>query len=323
MNVHAPALARAHALDEATSAFAGDVIGNLSQHPKKLSPKYFYDAAGSELFEQITVLPEYYPTRTELGILRSRGDEIAAIIPKGAALVEFGAGATTKVRLLLERCEFGAYVPVDISGEFLNAQADALRRDFTDLSVYPVAADFTAPFALPAEISGMPKVGFFPGSTLGNFEPHEAQAFLRSARDILGKGAQMIIGVDLEKSERVLYDAYNDSAGVTARFNLNVLVRINRELGGNFDISGFMHRSIYNRERHRIEMHLIAKKAQSVRILGQNFTFRPGESIHTESSYKYSLERFTALARGSGWSVRSSWTDAERMFSVHALVAED
>src|SRR3954454_9336067 len=326
MNVHAPALAKAHQeahqVDEPASAFAGDVIGDLARHPKRLSPKYFYDARGSELFEQITVLPEYYPTRTELSILRDRGGEIAAIIPKGAALVEFGAGATTKVRLLLERCEFGAYVPVDISGDFLTAQADALRKDFPDLAVYPVAADFTAPFALPAEIADMPKVGFFPGSTLGNFEPHEAQAFLRSAREILGLGAQMIIGVDLEKNERVLYDAYNDAAGVTARFNLNVLVRINRELGGNFDISGFMHRSIYNRERHRIEMHLIAKKAQSVRILGQNFSFRPGETIHTESSYKYSLERFTALARQSGWSVRSSWTDDERMFSVHALVAE-
>src|ERR1700712_2022324 len=273
MNVHAAALAKAHQFDEATTAFAGDVIDDLSQHPKRLTPKYFYDATGSELFEQITVLPEYYPTRTELGILRERGAEIAAIIPAGAALVEFGAGATTKVRLLLERCAFGAYVPVDISGDFLKAQADALRRDFPALSVYPVAADFTAPFALPDAVKDMPKVGFFPGSTLGNFEPHEACAFLRSAREILGKDARMVIGVDLEKDERVLYDAYNDAAGVTARFNLNVLVRINRELGGNFDISGFMHRSIYNRERHRIEMHQIAKKAQSVRILGQNFSF--------------------------------------------------
>src|ERR1700704_5195117 len=288
MNVHAPALA--DRFDEATSVFAGDVIGDLSKFPKKLSPKYFYDARGSELFEQITVLPEYYPTRTELSILRDRGGEIAAIIPKGAALVEFGAGATTKVRLLLERCQFGAYVPVDISGDFLNAQAEGLRKDFPGLAVYPVAADFTAPFALPAEIAGMPQVGFFPGSTLGNFEPHEAGAFLRSAREILGTGAQMIIGVDLEKNERLLYDAYNDAAGVTARFNLNVLVRINRELGGNFDLSAFMHRSIYNRDRHRIEMHLISKKSQSVRILGRNFSFRAGESIHTESSYKYSLE---------------------------------
>src|SRR4051812_44409695 len=171
MNVHAPALAQAHAFDEQASVFAGDVIGDLSQHPKKLSPKYFYDAAGSELFEQITVLPEYYPTRTELGILRGRGREIADIIPNGAALVEFGAGAATKVRLLLGRCGFPAYVPFDISGVFLSAQAEALRKVFPALGVSPGAADFPAPFVLPADIAGMPKVGFFPGSTLGNFEP--------------------------------------------------------------------------------------------------------------------------------------------------------
>jgi dimethylhistidine N-methyltransferase len=323
MNVHAAALAKAHRLDEQTTAFAGDVIEDLSQHPKRLSPKYFYDATGSELFEQITLLPEYYPTRTELGILRDRAGEIAAIIPEGAALVEFGAGATTKVRLLLEQCALGAYVPVDISGDFLKAQADALRKDFPALSVYPVAADFTAPFALPDAVRAMPKVGFFPGSTLGNFEPHEACAFLRSAREILGEGARMVIGVDLEKDERVLYDAYNDAAGVTARFNLNVVVRINRELGGNFDTTAFMHRAIYNRDRHRIEMHLISKKAQTVRVLGRSFSFRAGESIHTESSYKYSLERLKALAQGSGWTPLESWTDAAGMFSVHALVASD
>ncbi len=323
MNVHAAALAKAHRFDEQTTAFAGDVIDGLSQHPKRLPPKYFYDATGSELFEQITLLPEYYPTRTELSILRDRAGEISAIIPEGAALVEFGAGATTKVRLLLSECKFSAYVPVDISGDFLKAQADALRKDFPALDVYPVAADFTTPFALPDQVKAMPKVGFFPGSTLGNFEPHEACSFMRSSREILGEGAQMVIGVDLEKDERVLYHAYNDSAGVTARFNLNVLVRINRELGGNFDLSAFMHRAIYNRERHRIEMHLISKKAQTVRVLGRSFPFRTGESIHTESSYKYSLDRFTALARGSGWSPRSSWTDKDGMFSVHALVASD
>src|ERR1700736_1628880 len=289
MNVHAPALAKAQRFDEQTSAFAGEVIGDLSQHPKRLSPKYFYDATGSELFEQITLLPEYYPTRTELSILRDRGRAISAIIPEGAALVEFGAGATTKVRLLLNECAFGAYVPVDISGDFLKGQADALRQDFPDLDVYPVAADFTAPFALPDPIAAMPKVGFFPGSTLGNFEPHEACAFLRSAGEILGEGARMVIGVDLEKDERVLYDAYNDAAGVTARFNLNVMVRINRELGGNFDTNAFMHRAIYNRDRHRIEMHLISKKAQTVRVLGRSFSFRAGETIHTENSYKYSF----------------------------------
>src|SRR5450759_987304 len=323
MNVHAAASAKAQRFDEQTSTFAGDVLDDLSQRPKRLSPKYFYDAAGSELFEQITLLPEYYPTRTELGILRDRGSAISAALPKGAALVEFGAGATTKVRLLLNECAFGAYVPVDISGDFLSAQADALRKDFPGLDVYPVAADFTAPFALPDAVAGMPKVGFFPGSTLGNFEPHEACAFLRSARDILGKDAQMVIGVDLEKDERVLYEAYNDSAGVTARFNLNVLHRINRELGGNFDTGAFTHRAIYNRERHRIEMHLISRRTQTVRVLGRSFSFRAGESIHTESSYKYSLERFAALARGSGWTPRESWTDAAGMFSVHALVASD
>jgi dimethylhistidine N-methyltransferase len=323
MNVHAAALAKAHRFDDRTSAFASDVIDGLTQQPRRLSPKYFYDAAGSELFEQITLLPEYYPTRTELGILRDRGAEIAKLIPQGAALVEFGAGATTKVRLLLDSCKFGAYVPVDISGDFLHAQAHALSKDFPTLDIYPVTADFTAPFKLPAKVKAMPKLGFFPGSTLGNFEPREACSFLRSARKILGEGAQMIIGVDLEKDERVLVNAYNDAAGVTARFNLNVLVRANNELGGKFDLSAFTHRAIYNRERHRIEMHLISRKAQTVRILGRSFSFRSGETIHTESSYKYSLDRFVALARGSGWKPTASWTDADGMFSVHALVAEE
>ncbi|MDB5621116.1 L-histidine N(alpha)-methyltransferase [Tardiphaga sp.] len=319
MNIHAPLAAVP--LDENASDFAADVTQALSQHPKKLSPKYFYDAAGSELFEQITRLPEYYPTRTELEILRARGSDIRAIIPKGAALVEFGAGATTKVRLLLNECEFGAYVPVDISGDFLHAQAAELRADFPALNVYPVTADFTAAFALPDAVQAMPKVGFFPGSTLGNFEPHEACAFLRSARAILGPGALMLIGIDLEKDEKLLHAAYNDAAGITGQFNKNVLVRINRELGGDFDLSAFTHRAIYNRERHRIEMHLIARKPQTVHLLGRSFTFRAGESLHTESSYKYSLERFAALARGSGWTPKASWTDSDKQFSVHALVA--
>jgi dimethylhistidine N-methyltransferase len=323
MNVYAPALAKAHRLEEQTSAFASDVLDGLSAHPKRLPPKYFYDATGSELFEQITLLPEYYPTRTELGILRDYGSDISTIVPKDSALVEFGAGATTKVRLLLKNCAFGAYVPVDISGDFLKAQANTLRKDFPGLAVYPVAADFTAPFTLPEAIAAMPKVGFFPGSTLGNFEPHEACAFLRSARDILGRNARMIIGVDLEKDENVLHQAYNDKAGVTARFNLNVLHRINRELGGNFDVSAFAHRAVYNRDRHRIEMYLISRKSQTVRLLGRTFSFRAGESIHTENSYKYSLERFAALARGSGWIPSDCWSDAAGMFSVHALVASD
>jgi dimethylhistidine N-methyltransferase len=323
MNVHATALAEAHHLDEPTSTFARDVIDDLSRAPKRLSPKYFYDAAGSALFEQITVLPEYYPTRTELSILRNQASAISAFLPEGAALVEFGAGATTKVRLLLGACRLGAYVPVDISGDFLNTQAEALRADYPGLGVYPVTADFTEPFQLPEAVRAMPKVGFFPGSTLGNFEPGEACTFLKSARSILGKDARMVIGVDLEKDERTLYDAYNDRAGVTARFNLNVLHRINRELGGDFDVGAFIHRAVYNRDRHRIEMHLISKKALTAEVLGQKFSFRPGESIHTENSYKYSIERFALLARVSGWTLLETWTDAEAMFSVHALMASD
>ena len=323
MNVHATALAEAHRFDEPTSVFARDVIHDLSRAPKRLSPKYFYDVAGSELFEKITVLPEYYPTRTELSILRDRSCDISAIIPDGAALVEFGAGSTTKVRLLLGQCRLGAYVPVDISGDFLNAQAQILRADYPELAIHPVTADFTATFELPEAVRDMPKVGFFPGSTLGNFEPGEACTFLKSARAILGRGARMVIGVDLEKDERTLYDAYNDTAGVTARFNLNVLHRINRELGGDFDVGAFIHRAIYNRDRHRNEMHLISKKALTAEVLGTKFSFRPGESIHTENSYKYSIERFNLLARVSGWKLLQSWTDEAGLFSVHALVASD
>ena len=322
MNVHASALAKARLRDEQTTTFARDAIEDLSQCPKRLSPKYFYDAAGSELFEAITRLPEYYPTRTELSILRERGNEIAEIMPAEAALVEFGAGATTKVRLLLEHCAFADYVPVDISRDFLQAQANGLRQDFPSLGIHPVAADISTPFVLPDAVAPLPKVGFFPGSTIGNFEPHEANSFLKSVREILGQGALMIIGVDLEKDERILCNAYNDKTGVTARFNLNVLVRINRELGGNFDLSAFIHRAIYNRERHRVEMHLISRKSQTVRMLGASFSFRTGESIHTENSYKYSLDRFAALARGAGWRIRETWTDDAKMFSVHALEAE-
>ncbi len=319
MNIHVATRPSRHHPDDPRFAFARDVVTGLSQQPKQLPPKYFYDETGSHLFEQITLLPEYYPTRTELKILRERGADIACIIPRGAALVEFGAGATTKVRLLLDRCKFSAYVPVDISGAFLNGQADALRADFPDLSVHPVVADFTTPFALPEAVKDMPKVGFFPGSTIGNFDPAEARAFLDSARKILGEGATMIVGVDLEKAEPLLHAAYNDSAGVTARFNENVLARINRELGGDFDLSNFVHRAVYNRERHRIEMHLVSLKAQNAHLCGETFLFGAGESIHTESSYKYSTARFQALARESGWMPEAIWTDDDRMFSVHAL----
>ena len=264
MNVHAPALAKAHRLDEQTSAFAA----RRDRRPVAAS-----EAAVAEIFLRRHRLGTVRADHAAAGILpdphrarhpaRSRQRRSRPSSRKARRWSNSAPARPPKSGCCWTNCDFGAYVPVDISGDFLKAQADALRQDFPGLAVYPVAADFTAPFALPDAIAGMPKVGFFPGSTLGNFEPHEACAFLRSARDILGTGAQMIIGVDLEKDERVLYDAYNDAAGVTARFNLNVLVRINRELGGNFDLSAFTHRAIYNRERHRIEMHLISKKPQT------------------------------------------------------------
>jgi len=322
MNMHVAVQARAHQLDPQTQTFAADVLDGLSQPQKSLSPKYFYDDAGSELFVEITKLPEYYPTRTELGILRERAAEIAALIPANAAIVEFGAGATTKIRMLLAAHRVAAYVPVDISGDFITAQAEGLRRDFPDLAVYPVAADFTEPFALPEAVRELPKVGFFPGSTLGNFEPHDAAHFLTSARAILGRGARLIIGVDLEKDERLLVPAYDDAAGVTAQFNLNVLRRINRELGGDVELPAFAHRALYNRDQHRIEMHLVSLRDQTVRILGERIAFRAGETIHTENSYKYSLDRFRALAQQSGWTLQQSWTDADGLFSVHALQAD-
>ncbi|PZA13432.1 L-histidine N(alpha)-methyltransferase [Rhodopseudomonas palustris] len=322
MNVHVAVQTQAHRLDPNTAAFARDVLDGLTRPQKELSPKYFYDDAGSELFVDITRLPEYYPTRTELSILHDRAAEIAELIPPDAAVVEFGAGATTKIRLLLAAHQVAAYVPVDISGDFIVTQAEALQRDFPQLAVHPLAADFTKPFALPPAVRELPKVGFFPGSTLGNFEPQEARRFLESARDILGHGARMIIGVDLEKDERVLVPAYDDAAGVTARFNLNLLIRINRELGADFDLEAFAHRAIYNRDQHRIEMHLVSLRDQTVHLFGERIGFRAGETIHTENSYKYSLERFRALAQQAGWTPKQCWTDPDAMFSVHAIEAD-
>jgi dimethylhistidine N-methyltransferase len=303
-----------------TEAFAQDVIAGLSATPKRIPPKYFYDREGSRLFEEITRTPEYYPTRSEHEILRMQAGAIVQHFPTGAALVEFGSGACIKVRFLLDAArKLRAYVPVDISGDFLNAEAAALRKDYPNLAILPVVADFMKPFALPAAVSDLPKIGFFPGSTIGNFEPHDASAFLRHAGTILGAGAVMIVGVDLIKDEAVLNAAYNDAAGVTARFNLNVLRRINRELGGTFKLDAFEHHAFYNRERKRIEMHLASRVRQKVTVAGSTFEFRAGETIHTENSYKYSPQSFAALARGAGWSLLDRWTDAKGNFAVCAL----
>jgi dimethylhistidine N-methyltransferase len=304
------------------NAFATDVITGLSATPKRLQAKYFYDKAGSQLFEQITTLPEYYPTRTELHILKSNAEAIAALIPAGAVLVELGSGPTIKVRLLLRATpDLFAYVPVDISAEFLDAEASRLRADFPDLAVLPVAADFTRSFELPAAVASRPYVGFFPGSTIGNFEPLEATALLHHAVQILGPGSTFIVGVDLVKDRQVLHAAYNDAAGVTAKFNLNLLTRINRELGADLDLTCFEHQAIYNAELRRIEMHLASRVAQKVTVCGRTFEFRAGETIHTENSYKYTPESFAALARGAGWTPKAVWTDEKNYFSVHALTA--
>jgi len=270
------------------------------------------------------MLPEYYPTRCEIGILTERSQDIARLMPAGAALVEFGSGASTKTRIVLhETKSLAAYVPVDISAEFLRQQADALRREFPDVAMLPVAADFSKPFELPASVHELPRAGFFPGSTIGNFEPHEASAFLRHAARVLGRGATFIVGVDLVKDTQILQHAYNDRQRVTAAFNLNLLARINRELGAKFDVATFEHHAFFNRERSRIEMHLASHKRQRIKICGECIDFRAGETIHTENSYKYTLDSFAALARGSGWQPISAWTDAGANFSIHALVFED
>ena len=306
--------------DEA-SAFEIDVVEGLSATPKRIPAKYFYDGAGSQLFERITELPEYYPTRCELRILRDHASDIAKLIPAGAALVEFGSGSNRKARILLAAApKLAAYVPVDICDEMLLQEAAELRGDFPQLKILPVVADICFPFELPAEAKAAPaRVGFFPGSTIGNFEPHEAAAFLRNAASILGAGATLIVGADLIKPIEVLNAAYNDAAGVTAKFNLNLLVRINRELGGGFKLDTFEHHAFYNRERSRIEMHLASLKRQKVKVAGDTFEFRAGETIHTENSYKYSIESLGALARCVGWQPAGAWTDPRDYFSIQAF----
>jgi L-histidine Nalpha-methyltransferase len=302
----------------ATNAFADDVAAGLAATPKRLPPKYFYDLTGSALFDRITRLPEYYPTRSEIGILQDNAPAIASLFPTGCALIEFGSGSSRKARILLSAAAtVEAYIPVDISGDFLQQDLAQLRRDFPHLTVYPLVKDFTLPFEIPAALARMPRVGFFPGSTIGNFEPDEARHFLRHIAQMLGAGSLLVIGIDLVKDEETLNRAYNDAEGVTAKFNLNLLARIDRELGGDFDLSAFRHEAFFNRQSSRIEMHLVSARRQRVHVNGATIDFRAGETIHTENSYKYSIESFQALALGSGWSPLKVWTDG--LFSVHAL----
>ncbi|MFO0851787.1 MAG: L-histidine N(alpha)-methyltransferase [Gemmataceae bacterium] len=306
----------------ATARFRADVLAGLSRPQKRLPAKYFYDAAGSRLFDRICELPEYYPTRTELGILGRHADAMAGWCGSGCLLVELGAGSLRKVRHLLDRLESPAgYVPVDVSGDHLAAAARALADGYPGLPVRPVVADFTAPFDLPLPPARR-RVVYFPGSTLGNFEPAEADALLRRVARLVGPGGGLILGVDLRKPAAVLEPAYNDAAGVTAAFNRNLLVRINRELGGDFDPAAFAHRAFYNAGRSRVEMHLVSGRRQRVRVGRAAFDFRPGETIHTENSHKYDRNELAGRAAGCGLRLAETWADERGYFAVLGLTAQ-
>lgn len=303
------------------SAFAMAVCQGLARPQKTLPCRYFYDAAGSELFEQITELPEYYPTRTEAGILAAHAAEMAAGVPEGSVLVELGSGSSVKTEILLRELPgLAAYVPLDVSPSALDGAKRRLASRFPALDVHPIVGDFWHPVQFPAHLAGRAKTGFFPGSTIGNLTPVEAVRLLSVVRSSLGRGSRLIIGVDLRKDEGVLVRAYDDAAGVTAAFNLNLLARINRELGGTFDLDAFRHRALYNRRDGRIEMHLVSTRDQGASVCGRAFRFAADETIHTENSYKYSLEQFRDLAGSAGWTAGRVWTDAERLFSVHELL---
>lgn len=306
------------------SGFARDLHAAFAARPHSISPKYFYDAAGSALFDRICELPEYYPTRTELGILEQHAHEFARLAGPRAEIIEFGAGSLRKVRILLEAFEAPArYVPIDISGEHLEASAAELRRAFPRLDVQPVVADYTQRVALPAPTADSgARIGFFPGSTIGNFTPEEAVAFFRLAADEL-RGGALLLGADLVKDPAVLHAAYNDAQGVTAAFNLNLLARANREPGCRFALDQFFHYAFYNAQRRRIEMHLVSACRQAVEVCGQRFELDEGESLHTENSYKFTIDGLRALAREAGFRPGPVWTDPRNLFSVHWLHAPE
>jgi dimethylhistidine N-methyltransferase len=297
-----------------------EVLEGLTQPQKQLPAKFFYDEHGSELFEQITYLEAYYPTRTERAILSNNIDDIAQKIGAQAMLVELGSGSSSKTRLLLEKLDsLAVYVPVDISEEYLHKIVSNLRVEYPKISIIPVFADYTTAFEIPnLGDSYRQQVVFFPGSTIGNFRPDVARSFLQTLADITDEDSDMLIGVDLKKDPQVLEKAYNDEQGITAKFNKNMLVRINRELDANFDVDRFMHHAFYNEEQSRIEMHLVSQLDQIVTIAGQDIQFIEGESIHTENSYKYSLDEFKELV--SEWyEVEQVWTDEQQYFSIQFL----
>jgi len=302
--------------------FAASVIEGLSSARKSLPCRFFYDARGSELFEEITRLPEYYPTRAETSILEAHGAEMARSVPEGAVLVEFGSGSSRKTEILLRNLQaLVAYVPVDVSPSALQNAKQRLGARFPALMVRPLLGDFARPVTFPEDLAKHHKLGFFPGSTIGNFAPADARRLLGAMRDMLATEGRLIVGVDLKKDARALIRAYNDAQGVTAAFNLNLLARINRELEGTFDLASFRHEAIYDPREGRVEMHLVSMKDQAARIKDLWFRFHADETIHTENSYKYSVGQFQDLARAAGWRSGRVWLDRGNLFSVHELIS--
>lgn len=296
--------------------FKADVLAGLAGPRRAIPARWFYDERGSELFDDITRLPEYYPTRVETALLDNCRTHIAAQIGAGHAVIEFGAGSATKTPLLLDAIAPSAYVPIDISGDYLRDAAAILQAKFPELPVYPVEADFTGDIKLPSEIDDAPRLGFFPGSTIGNFIPRSAVDMLRHVRAVLGEGAFLLIGFDRVKALDVLTAAYDDAAGVTAAFNLNLLKRINRELDGDIAVDAFAHHAVWNDVEARIEMHLEAKRDVSFAVAGDRFAMAQGETIHTENSHKYDLRSLRMLLRCGGWSPVADYSDSDDWFTL-------
>ncbi len=310
-----------HDLEHDHEDFESAVLEGLGRRHKSLPSKFFYDERGSKLFDRITELPEYYPTRTEIGMLQRFAGEIAETVGAAPTVVEFGAGSVVKIRLLLDAVHAPVFVPLDISREHLMQSSRDLAADYPDTRVIAICADFTRNIELPQDLPTWNRLGFFPGSTLGNFTRRDAEAFLVNARKTLGPGSAFLVGIDLRKDEETLRKAYNDSQGVTAAFNLNILRRINRELGGNFDLQRFAHDAPWLADEGRIEMHLVSKAAQTVTVAGRRFDFAEGEYIHTEYSHKYGVDEFRAMAQRAGYTPVRVWVDDDNLFSLHYLKA--
>jgi len=303
-------------LDPQVAAFRHDVLAGLSAPIPAIPARWLYDHRGSELFDEITRLPSYYPTRTETAIFRDIISEVATRVPPGAAVVEFGAGSQTKTPLLLEAIRPAAYVPVDISGDYLEQSAAELQQRFPSLEVLPVVADFARPFSLPGGIEQLPRLGFFPGSTIGNFVPFSATDLLRQFRNLLGQGAQLLVGMDRVKPVERLIAAYDDPEGVTAQFTLNILTRINRELDGDIPVDAFRHEARWNDILSRIEIHLVALRDVAFSISGRHFSFTQGSSIHVENSHKYGPRGARLLLLAGGWTPVAEWSDPAQDFSI-------